>query len=283
MLIDERPISRSVFDPTSSIFKSARNKRAECATIWCKLAKCPLLELNTCMWAPIINWTKCPYGRTTVETGPTKRAQSFYVWVRDQKQKYQDVGIVKYPAKKMAFIGEYIYLPYSFMCMNEAVPFLQKEIAFGNGICLIPQESWNLDIVLKILDFHPRSLMGGIITDYQKKEIPLFLLHLRETDPAMWSELIIARPKLDITPNHIGRKALIKTLNHPITWTTKKDYPVKWIWNGTQVITHSAHSYSRTWGDLDLENFELCATPTNHAAIIVQNNAWVNENTVFVD
>jgi hypothetical protein len=283
-LVAERAISHHVFDPNNAIFKEGRKERASSTTIWCKLKSCPLLDAGTCMLKPLMLWTRCPYGRVTGLTGPTRRAGKFRSWIREQKEKHPECKSVGYPATRIAFVGDYVYLPYSFMTMNERVPFLGHAHLLGSGNCLLPREHWTLDNVLKILAFRPQAMFGGEITDYQKKEVPLFLLHLRETDSVMWKELIAARPALDTTPNHVGRKALLRTLNTPITWTTKgNNCPVTWIWDGKEVSTTSSHAYEKVWGQIALDAIALFATPKDDTAIVVQDNAWVNERTVFVD
>ena len=283
-LVDERPISRFVFDPSTSLFKQSKSEPATCETIWCKLENCPLAEAGTCMWKPVLGWTRCPYGRIQAEKGPTRRSSKFYSWIREKKAQYPDVPNLGYPAMKMAFIGEYVYLPYSHMDMNEEVPFLARSGVFAHGQCLIPQEHWTLDTVLKILDFRPQALMGGEIVSYQQKEIPLFLMHLREYD--MWESLIAARPELNTAPNYVGRKALLRTLTYPITWTARSsqnEYPVIWTWDGKRVSTTSKDAYSSTWGQIKLDSLELRGVPAHDTTIVVQQNEWVANDTVFVD
>ena len=282
-LINERPISKVVFNPENALFKETRNSRASCTVIWCKLADCPLLASGACMWRPPLGWTRCPYGRVATEEGPTKRAQSCGDWIRNRQELHPGVGDVGYPAKRMALVGDYVYLPYVHADMNKSVPFLEHSGVFTSGTFLISREFWTLETVLAILDFRPQAMMGGEITSYQKDEVPLFLLHLRETDATMWAALIAVRPELDTVPNHVGRKALLRTLTPPIKWVSNHKYPVVWRWDGEFVVTTSKDAYSSTWGNLKLESLELRARPETNAVVVVRDNAWVNENTEFVD
>lgn len=282
-LIESRVVSAGIFDPRKSIFKHPANARAQCTTISCTLCSCPLRDLKTCSWTAPIGWDACPYGKSHVADGPTRRARSFSKWVLDQKKKYADVPHLGIPARKMAFIGDYVYLPYAHMAMNEAVPFLGHDIWFCNGIRFVPLTEWTVDTVCSLLDFRPQTMMGREIISYQQEVIPKFLLHVREADVAIWQALVAARPALNTTPNHVGREAILKTLKGPIEWTTQKAYPVTWRWDGQYIRTSSMNAYHSTWGGLKLDEVVVEGIPADDATIVVQDNAWVDAATVFMD
>ena len=120
--------------------------------------------------------------------------------------------------------------------------------------------------------------------DYQKESVPKFLTHLRETFPFLWTEVVKRYPKYDTTPNFVGRKAVLKTLSFPITWTTNHDlYPVTWTWDGKVLKTTSPNAYNKTWGDIELDNMELTSIPSDKTVVKVCDNSWINENTIMVD
>jgi hypothetical protein len=276
-----------VFNPAKSLFKQPANAKAECETIYCKLDSCPLRDARACMLSAPLGWTNCPYGRVRKETGPTRRAQKFSTWISARLERIPSVGKLGIPAKKMAFVGDYVYLPYAHMTMCEAVPFVAHAMMFGFGTCLLPLTNWTVESVVRLVKFQPRPMLGsGVICVYQDEAVPLFLLHLRETDPAMWEQLIREQPDLDVPPDHVGRKALLKTLAAPLKWTatsSKGKYPVTWNWDGTHVVTTSQHAYQKTWGGLALADIELKAVPADDAEVVVLGNAWVTGETVFTD
>ena len=126
------------------------------------------------------------------------------------------------------------------------------------------------------------AMIGDPITSYQKEVVPKFLLHLREVDPKMWKLLIKERPDLDTEPDHVGRKALLKTLNYPISWKTQGNkYPVEWNWDGEKLTTNSHHAVNNTWCQLTPKELSLTVWPKDNQDIVVQDNSWVNNNTVF--
>jgi len=277
-------VSRWVFDPTKSLFKQFANSKAESETIFCKLDKCPLRDAETCTWGPVLGYDKCPYGKVSKQFGPTKRAKSFRAWINEQKALYPGIGKLGSPANKLAFIGEYVYMPYAHMDMNKEIPFLVHSHVFQSGCAFVPSSAWTLTTVLSLLDFKPMAMMGGQITQYQKESVPRFLAHLREADKEMWQALIKERPTLDVPPDHVGRKALLSTLNNPIEWETgHKDYNVRWRWDGSVLCTKGLHAYNSTWGGIKLESLELRGVPVSTVHIKVQDNSWVNSETQFAD
>jgi hypothetical protein len=178
----------------------------------------------------------------------------------------------------MAFVGDYVYLPYHHVDATGGLP-----LEYGR---FLPRDDWTLGTVCRMLDFRPRDWSGNVIAPYVDEEMPKFLQHLRETHVEMWESLIAERPALDVEPDHIGRTAVLKTLNKPIEWLTDGHhggYRVRWRWDGERVHTTSADAYHSTWGKLKLESLMVSGVPAGDTTVKVQDNAWVNDSTIFVD
>lgn len=277
------PIHHYVHDPTNSIFKQPANAKASSITVRCCESSCPLLAAGQCMMIGTLS-TKCPYGKYDRSVGPTKRARSFYSWIRDKKALYDSVGTLKSPPEKMAFVGDYVYLPYRFMDMCEDAPFLRHAGILMAGDPLIHINNWSVDTVETLLDFAPKSMLGHQIHTYQKESVPKFLMHLREVDPEMWRLVANKRPHLDISISHVGRTALLKTLKSPIVIPAHdKRYPVSWGWDGERLTTSSIDAYNKTWGKIKPKSLVMSMTPEDDASIVVQDNDWVTDQTVFID
>lgn len=280
-------IHANVFDPSGTrLFKAKATDRAECQTITCENLSCPLLARKQCWMRGGLFGNSCPYGKSRREQGPTKRAASCWTWVRERKEKYKDVPFLDYPSSKVEFVGDYVLLPYAHMNMCKEVPFLSHGSILSQGSSFIPREHWTLKTVMALLSHRPQALMGGEITSYQKEEKPKFLLHLRETDPDMWAQLIEACPQFDVQANHIGRKAILATLNAPIVWTERSKegsgYPVTWKWDGETLETESMNVFSKTWGKVDVASVVVKAKPAARASVVIQSNDWVNARTEFL-
>lgn len=278
-------ISAFIFDPTNSLFKQKASEKARCDIIRCSQKDCPLRTNKQCILKTVIGQANCPYGKFTVEYGFTRKARKYYDWIKERKEKYANIPCLKFPTKKLAFIGDYVYLPYAHITMCKEIPFLTHANIMSSGTPLIKKEHWNIQTVLTLLNFKPQAFFGDTITTYQTEEIPLFISHLREEDKDMWKQLIKEKPELNTKQDFIGRRALLKTVNYPITWTpdTNPKYPVEWTWDGEFLTTNSKHVYNSSWGHVDLESFELKAKPQDNATIEIQDNSWVNKNTKFVD
>ena len=273
-----RVVAAKVYDPKApSIFgKSPKSDRATYSELTCSCASCPLLANRQCVQTQILGGY-CPYGNYRTETGPTQRAGSYWEWVSEHKeQAKQRGGWLKFPAEKLAFIGDYVYIPYSHADMCEAV--------FTKRKTFLPKADWTIENVLRLIDFRPRDWFGGEIKSYQADKVPLLIAHIREVDPAMWTELIAKRPQLDKPQNYVGRKALLRTLASPITIPPYDNrYPVSWTWDGEYATTTDKDCYGSTWGKLPADELRLKLKPRKDAAIIVSDNAWVTNETVFID
>jgi len=275
---ESKVIASRVIDPREPalFFKRKKSDPAEHFTITCSCESCPLRNRGECATIGVFSGF-CPYGSKREETGPTQRAAKFGSWIRERKAMHPGIGWhLGIPTKKLAFVGEYVYFPYSHADSCKAVPF------YRGG--WIKRESWTLENVLTLIDFRPTALFGGEIASYQKESVPLFISHIRELDPEMWKQLIAARPQLDVTPNYVGRKALVKTLAYPITIPPHKaEYPVVWEWNGQTLTTTSRDAYGSTWGHIEAASVATEIAPSDKASVVVRDNAWVTPETVFVD
>lgn len=283
--INAEVIAAKVYNPAEpSIFgKGKKSDRATYSEISCSCESCPLRANRTCIMISIFR-SHCPYGKYTTHTGPTQRSNGYSQWVREHREKASPLGWLGFAPTKLAFIGEYVYLPYAHADMCGAVPFTRHSAFFVSGVPLVKRCDWTIENVLMLIDFRPRSMMGDEIRSYQAEQVPLLLAHIREVDADMWAQLIAARPDLNTEPNYVGRKALLRTLAHPIKIPPHDNrYPVSWLWDGETLTTTDKDSYSSTWGRADLESLVLTAKPSRKAVVIVRNNAWVTSSTEFVD
>lgn len=279
-----RVIASRVIDPREpSLFvKRKKSDPAEHLTITCQLDECPLLKAGFCAERNL--FAGCPYGSSRDERGPTRRAANFGQWVRDHKAMHPGIGWnLSVPPKKLAFVGEYVYLPYSHMDMLESRAF-EKGKLFERRTTFIKREKWTLELVLSLIDLRPQAIFGGEILSYQGESVPAFIAHIREIDTDMWRQLIAVRPELDTTPNYVGRKAILRTLAYPIEIPPKhSEYQVPWSWDGKVLRSTSRHAYSGAWGGIEPESLSIELVPAPMAAVIVASNAWVTPETMFVD
>jgi len=284
----EQLIHQSSYDPTGfHLFKPDANARARVTHVYCSAEQCPLRDAGCCAVLGGLFGGSCPYGRRRTEEGPTRRARGMSKWLNDRKK--PDVPSLTSPPTKLAFIGDYVYLPYAHMTMCKALPFLAHATFISCGTPFLKKADWTIDNVVTLMSFRPQALMGGEIRTYQQEEIPKFVAHLREQDPAMFSLLCERFPQYDTAPNYIGRVAYLRTLTPPFRYSTRgpgdrnREYNVIWDWDGHSLQTCSKHAYDATWGGITPDTFVLTMNPARDATIIVRDNAWVNSLTVFKD
>ena len=285
---DFKIIHAQVWNPNNStFFKTKANERAECKTYHCQIPEqCPLLPLRQCINATFLG-PKCPYGFIRNDIGPTKKSRKCSEWASEQKAKYSDVvtKVSGSPPNKMINVGEYIYLPYAHMDMNTGVPFLGHSHVFISGSPFILFTNFTVEVIKKIVDFHPHALMGGEITCYQKEQVPMFLTHLREVFPDLYNKFIGEFPVHAIEQrNCIGRTALLNTIN--VGEVIIRDR--RWKWNGTTLQSFDEKlvlfsGIEDRNGTSTIESLVIEVIPTKDAIVKITSNDQVNNNTVFID
>lgn len=290
----EKVVSLHIFDPSRTIFKQVSNDKAYAEAIFCSNSEsCELFAAGTCTMRGVFI-DKCKYGRIEKHEGFTKRARKFHDWISEQKKKYDpngDIGRLEVPIEKMAIVGDWIYLPYSHMNMNEIVPFESHSKFFVSGTKFILRSQFTLETIKKIVTFRPQAMVARReIKSYQEEEVPKFLSHLNEKFPDLYEEFFETYPELkeDYKPDkisYVGRKAYLLTLKSGFTYCINHEkYPVEWHWDGEYLKTKSKDAYSSTWGKIkDYDDLEVKVKPNDDTVIEVQSDDWINENTKFKD
>jgi hypothetical protein len=139
--------------------------------------ECEVLARGQCVHYRIFG-SGCPYGEYDVYRTCTPRAKAY----RSQLQALQQLPKGQYiesPSTCLAKVGDYVYVPYAHADMCQDVPFYRHSHLFLSGIPFIKLADFTPEVVVKLANFRPGSLMGGEIRDYQEKSVPLFLMHLK--------------------------------------------------------------------------------------------------------
>ena len=150
-----KAIHAHVFNPKNALFKFGRSEPAKCTVYYCEKSEtCPLLKKGQCINNSFLG-PKCVYGYRRSEEGFTPRSQKFGKWISDKKEEHKDIlnRADGYVPDKMVEIGEYLYLPYAHMDMNERVPFLKHSALFVSGQPFIKKDIFNIELIKTIVDF----------------------------------------------------------------------------------------------------------------------------------
>ena len=183
-------------------------------------------------------------------------------------------------SRRMAVVGEYMFLPYPHMTMNEKIPFLAHNNLFRNGNCFLRMEHFTIENIIKLVRFKPQAYLGGEITSYQKEVPPKFLKHLSEQLPELFDLVIAtdeyAKQRYEEFSN-IGRKAILETLT-PNVGEFKDIHGGLWIWDGEWLKSlNSKASF------LLVDKFtKLIIKPEPGQIVVITDEEQVNESTVFV-
>lgn len=279
--MEYKTISVNISDPANSLFKDFRNNVAECRIVSCKNSdNCPLYKRGQCVMSGIFI-DKCPYGLSRVEYGFTRKAKKYNEWISEKRKQFEEVPYLKSPSKVMCEIGDYIYLPYPHMNMNEKAPFLHHSYVFSSGSPFMKKENFTIDVILSIIYFRPMSMMGGEIDSYQKEVIPKFIEHLSEIFPELYEKLAQKDVRSQIVvknKTYIGRKAVLQSLN-PNVGTFIDIHKRTWTWDGEWL--HSKDIVS-AFG-LSSKNSETKVKPFGNVDVKITDDKQVNSNTIFLD
>lgn len=260
-------------------------QRAE--SITCdRFNECSYYKSGHCLNVTAPFSSRCKYGRVSISHGYTSRAKKYYEF-GSRYRKHDKYNKLNHPPKKLGFIDDTVVFPYAYIRIREAEngePSIDNP-GFGGNIAFISYEKFTADFINKICSFRPQAMMGGTITDYQKKEVPLFLAHLKEVLPERYAEVKAKYPDLVHEINYVGRKALLKTIAPSYVYYKSDRYPEfneKWRWDGETLIRESGYvsSFNVT---KEYEVVEIKIKPSDKSVVTISNNEQVTDSTVFVN
>jgi len=158
-----------IFNPDKSLFKS-QLKPAECIIYKCKNKEhCELFKNSKCILKKIFSGN-CPYGTIETIKGPTKKSKKFYTWLKEHTELYKDyLNLLSGPEKIVCKVGDYYYLPYAHISFDSSLPFLAKSTIMSSGMPFIHENDFTVQTILRAINHRPHAMLGGEITDYQKK------------------------------------------------------------------------------------------------------------------
>lgn len=241
-------IGISLIIPAKRSRDKAKIRRLRCGLVD-PFENCPVLALGQCITRQFLA-RSCVYGRASVETGWTRRAQKYCSWVAAAKEKVAaGPKMPTYPDKRLAVVGDHVWLPYPQMSMCEAVPFLAHSHFLASGHPFIKFEDFTPEVIITLVEFRPYALMGGKIRSYQKDSVPQFLYDLKHLCPRLYESaadmdsVIIERTpdpgRFKSTPVPIGvvkPGVACSVVKHSFVWDGKRvtfecePDDLKWAW-----------------------------------------------------
>lgn len=253
------------------------NERERMLAYVCRYdGKCPMYEQGKCVCQNLIfGDIKCPHADLIRASGLTKRANGFGKAASRWKEQYKtEITIVN---TMLCECGDYIYLPYPHLDV-----YGSKPIEDITGKRFLHKTLFTVENIRRIIKWGPCSLMGGIITDFQDKEVPKFIRHLKEVFPTLYAEYINVYPddkeKFEaICVDYIGRKAYLNTLNDGAVYIDC--HRNKWVKNEGFLV---CDNYS-TWLAVGKKPRKCMQQIMGDEIVTVCKNDDVSDNTIFVE
>lgn len=254
-----------------SIF-GGRETPLEAVIISCdKCDKCTFYKNSTCFKIRSLGKI-CKHGRRETVQGYTSRAKKYYEFKRrfEQDECYSKL---ERPSNTIGKIDNefVINLPYIRYEEGEI-----KDPGFENPLIYINEKEFNNSFIKMLLDFKPQAIFGGVIKDYQEKEIPNFLSDLKENFKEIYENFIKENPEYNIKISYVGKEAYISTIKEgSILIDCHKN---EWVKEGEDIVCYK-------WGTW----LPFKGTPTETRIRISENMIYkitddnqVNDKTRFV-
>lgn len=257
-------------DPRNNFFKG-QTKRSALYELFCeKPETCDLLRLeNSCLHCGAMS--ACRFGRKSGVEGPTRAARSFHSTL--ERWRKRNEGFLNRLKSLTAYnrifkTHGHFYLPYSWMTAGAFggcdTPLKSKWVA---------EEDMTTELLERVCLAEPRALFGGVIEDYQKKEIPKFIADLKAFYPAIFDLLPDHQKARLATINYVGRKADLTTCA-PGKYLFSKS---TWEWDG-EILHGRSMLFQPVAGDLS-----ITIKPKTGEAVTITSNEQVRANTRFLD
>lgn len=251
---------------------------------------CSLYKKNQCLSVTTAFSHSCKYGKVNRVDGYTQRAMKRYEF--DAKYKNDECyGKLHHPNDwRVAVMDDIVAFNLTYaICDKKRYNDWKHEWEelenYGVRECglfvtgtysYIPLEELTSDVLNKILSYVPRAMMGGEIKDYQKKIVPNILFELSKLLPDVYEKLIADYPKYkEISPNFVGKYALVKTLADGIVlkdsngnFVKEGDYLVSKCWKSSFLPFRSKQA-------------EVKIEITDDMEYKIESNSQVDENTEF--
>ena len=126
----------------------------------------------------------------------------------------------------------------------------------------------------------PRTMLGGVIEDYQNKVVPDIIQTLKRVAPEIHKKFIKKYLQFDKEPNYIGREVYVNSLKPNTKFTAKNK---EWLFDGEYVSASNVNigSGSPWWLQKGVYS-DVKIKVNDKMTIEINDNSIVDENTRFV-
>ncbi|MDO5549420.1 MAG: hypothetical protein Q4F79_13170 [Eubacteriales bacterium] len=224
----------------------------------------------------------CPFGRISRYGNHTKRAKA-YAAFRAEVKNDPVYAALDYPSDiKIVRIGDDVLIRLHYISWNKCEETIRPADPgfYGGEIGSIKIDKLTPGFLGTLIDFRPRAMMGGIIEDYQRKEIPIFLYQLQRTLPEVYERLKAERPEVaEICPNFIGMWAKLCSLSKDATYRDHNGNRFRFSGQDNEMVCEDYHS---AFLPFECQTAVVKVKVSDKAEYKIDDNSQVTEDTVFV-
>ena len=257
-----------------------------------KYEVCSLYKIGQCAKVRSMGRFGCEHGSKKIVRGYTSRATKYYSF-KQEWENHEMYSKIKSRTKDLAIIDGKLYI-YSMLIMHR---FIDGKLVinscwaksghdkpkYKDGLTVDLKQFETKDLK-RICELKPQALFGGVIKSYQEETVPYVLAEIKKMLPDFYQNFIKEYPEHDKEINYVGREAKILTLNYPLIFQVNKDsgnIQSKWEYDGKHLIYISGWISQPNVIKGDIVEYKY--KPSDGMSIEIEDNSWVNENTVFVD
>jgi len=238
--------------------------------------ECPMYKQGKCVCENLLfGWIKCPHSKMVTNRGLTKRSKGFGKAATRWREQYKtEIAIEN---KVLCECGDYIYLPYPHLDV-----YGDKVIDSIIEKHFIKKEEFTVQTIRRIVKWQPKSLMGGILENFQRTEVPKFIHQLHDVFPDLYSNYLENYPDNkemfdSICVNYVGRKAYLNTMKDGTTYTDC--HGNIWVKQNGFLVCENMVTFLHF--PIGRKPRKVMQQLVGDEIITVSNNDDVSENTVF--
>lgn len=258
----------------------SRDCRLRAEYIRCNRAgECSAYKNGKCFCVTTLFGVRCPNGDITIVDGGTKRSKAF-LRVQKEARTNPAYGKLQYPSTNLITrIGEDAFLTVSYTWLEDFCGEIRCDNPqLGTNKLYISADKLTPENIKRICDFIPRSMMGGVIRDYQDKTVPMFLHQLRGLFPEKYAAFQEAYPDYKIkAPDWKGRWAKLSTCNRNAEY--KDCHKNTFRFDGDYIV---CDCYNSSFAPFRAKRAEIRVKLSDEMEVEITDNGQVTDETVFL-
>ncbi len=258
----------------------SRKARLRAEYIYCDHAdECSAYKEGKCFRVTTLLGLRCEFGYVNRVDGGTKQSKMYY-------RLYKKVKADEHYHKL-----DYAYNIYITRIGDGALltpPYVRIELQGGRLVCsdpgfgsnrvFVPLNALTPENIKRICEYHPHALIGGVISDYQEKTVPMFLHQFSQLFPEHFKAFTEAYPDYNIKPpNWIGRYAKLSTCSHETEYADSNGN--RFHFEEDDIV---CDQYRSCFLPFDGKSAQVRMTITDSMKVKITDNNQVTDQTVFM-